>query len=535
LRRHLLYLTNSQLTARVWQGGRLLDEQCFSNDEAGWEALPRYLAQNKHVPILLLVDLIEEDFHRDTIPHIVGQARSRMVERRLQQLYRDTPFRHAARQGREKEGRKDDRMLFAALTNVSLLNCWIDIILKEKVPLEGIYSVALFSSALFAKLQLGSAPTLLITHQSGGLRQSYFVDGYLRFSRLTQLPSQSPAEVAEVAKLEMSKTRQFLANTRLLQRGQLIEIVVLDNPDALDALQTCNLDLNSVSYRFLDFNEAKRLLALRMEEDIAVCDLLFLTLLARKPPTGHFALFEQTRSYMLWQVRIALYVLSSAAVAASVLMTGVNIVDALEARAQVREYEHSTQEHQARYEKVLKSMPATMAKPHDMKTAVDLEQMIAQNSPSPTALLFAISHALDTLPQLHLTELNWEVSEKESLVTTPENTQVPATTATTSATAAVMGAPPPPVALIGVPKKPLQIIIIKGQVQQLKDGFRTALEDVNQFSAEMMKDKRLQVTITHPPLDVRPSVVLNGQAGNPDAIVNADFEIRLVLNPDHGR
>jgi len=521
LRRQLLYLTNTGLTACMWQGGRLSSKQIFNNDELGWNGLSQFLTENPQVPALLLIDLIEEDFQRDTIPHVYGKARTTLIERRLEQLYRDTPFRNGVRQGREKGGRKDDHMLFSALTNAPLLRPWIDAIQKVKVPLAGIFSVALLSSLLFEKLRLGTGPVLLITHQTGGLRQSFFIDGYLKFSRLTQLSGQSPEEIAEIANAETTKTRQFLANTRLLQRGDTIDIVVVDNREALQQLQALNSDSAAANFRFFEIEEAARKLRLKIPEQVTVCDKLFLALLATRPPESHYTLFEQSRLYALWRTRIILYLLSAAVIIWAAFISGANFVDALDAAKRTRFLEQETALNQAHYRSIIASMPSTVAKPHDMKSAVDLNQAILQNSPTPHALLTEISYALNTLPSLKLNEIKWESTDKD-----PAGAQAVA--------APVPGANPvdqPSLAEIGVPTTPFQIVTLKGEVLPFKEDYRSALENVDQLSKELMKDKHVQVTVTHPPLDVRPTVALTGQAGATGETPLAEFEIRVIWSP----
>ena len=56
------------------------------------------------------------------------------------------------------------------------------------VPLAGIHSAAAFSGQLLAALQLEFPHTLLVTFTPGsGIRQTYFRDKEVRFSRLTPL------------------------------------------------------------------------------------------------------------------------------------------------------------------------------------------------------------------------------------------------------------------------------------------------------------------------------------------------------------
>ena len=248
MRKQLFYLTNQQLTAFAWQGGALVRGPGFGNDEAGRTEFGAYLAQAPSVPSYLLVDVVEEDFQRDTAPHVTGRARVALLDRKLAQLYRETPFRHASLQGRDKEGRKDDRYLLNALTNAELPKSWLAVMQRHAVPLAGMYSLSLLSQVMCDKLKLGSGPVLLVSHQSSGLRQSFFDAGLLRFSRLTPLFDHAPARLAEAFRIETAKTRQFMASTRLLARGAKVTVVALASAENLQALQPDMVDSAEVRY-----------------------------------------------------------------------------------------------------------------------------------------------------------------------------------------------------------------------------------------------------------------------------------------------
>lgn len=516
MRKQLFYLTNTELTARQWQAGKLSDGQTFQNDEAGWQALAVYLEARKHVPIFILLDLIEEDFHRDTMPHVFGTTRRNLIERRLQQLYRDTPFRHASHQGREKTGRKDDVMLFNALTNAPLLKPWIDTILSRQVPVAGMFSTALLSTALYKKIQLGKEPVLFITHQSAGLRQSFFYNGYLRFSRLTKLPDPDADSVAEVARVEIGKTRLFLANTRQLQRGESLTVVVLANSGTLQSMQAMNLGSDGNSYRFVQQDEAQRILGIKQRSSQPVLDALLLTMLARTTPASHYALLEQSHAYALWKSRIILYVLSGATVAGCVFWSGANVLEAIDEHGQYTQLIKETARDEQRYQRIVESMPKTDVNPHDMKSAVDLHELIAQHNSTPKTMLMIISQALDRIPQLNLDELSWEVSDQTGATNPAEP---PAANGAVSAT------------LIGVPAKPAEIVMLKGEVLPFENDYRTALERVSQFSNDLMKNKHIQVSALKLPLDIRSSATLNGEAGNPDNTTPARFELKITWSP----
>ena len=517
--KHLLYLNNNLLTASLWDKGIQSPVQTFNNYASGWLQFSEYLKAHRDVPAFLLTDLVEEDFQNENIPHVFGLARQNLIQRRLTTLYRDTPYREASHQGREKEGRRDDKMLFSALTNAQLLTPWLDALLKEKIDVAGIYSVALLSPLLFKKLDFGTESTLLVTHQSSGLRQSYFHDGYLRFSRLAPETAWSAQAIAEFAESEIVKIRQFLASTRLMARGAAINIVVVASTEIIEHLRPLSPDVEGMRYHFIDLDEAQQVFGLRKLPELTLCDSLFLSLLASKRIPAHYTTFEQARLHGLSQARTILKVLSALIIAAAVIWVLGNVLDAFHMSNLTKRARQETQLTLAKYMETTTSMPVTVANPHDMKAAVDVARMIRQNGPTLNPMLTLISKALDTLPQIKIHEMNWQVSE------------------TDGAASDVAAAPPPlapgelaPLAssLIGIPTKPFEILTLEGEVVPFNNDYRTALESVRQLTLELQKNSHVRVEVTKPPLDVRPSVKLEGQAGNDTDLVKPRFSLKLV-------
>ena len=103
--------------ARLFRGSRrtLGPAADFTADEAGYAALRGYLERADPSPIHLLVDLVEEDFQRETAPHVHGPARRSVLATRSARLFPGTPYVSARREGRMPEGRRDDRVLLSAI------------------------------------------------------------------------------------------------------------------------------------------------------------------------------------------------------------------------------------------------------------------------------------------------------------------------------------------------------------------------------------------------------------------------------------
>ena len=526
--RQLLYLTNDQLTVYQWAGGSCSTGRIFPNDETGWEAFSRHLAESQNIPTYLLADLIEEDFQRDSLPHVLGRSRQALVQRRLGQLYRDTPYRQVVQQGREGYGRKDDLMLFSALTNAELLKPWLHAILKQKTPLTGIYSPALLSAALIKKLGLASDNLLLVTHQSSGLRQSFFQGSALKFSRLTPLADHNPDTVADATARETANTQQFLASAHLLPRGETLDAVILAaHGEGVQRLQSACHDTPAMAHRFVDLADAAAKLGLKNPGSITQCDPLFLYLLGHANPANHYAQSDQTRCFRLWQVRFALYTLSAGVFVGALLAAGSNSLEALQHHRQSQKMDVETRLAQSQYQAVVSSLPHIAASPQNMKAAVNIEQMISRNAPAPAQMLGMVSRALDTLPQIRVDQLHWQVSAEAESADLQQAASAPEPLLAAGGKEAA-----PSAMLIGIPQKPKQSLLIEGEVIPFGHDYRSALESVRLFAAELGKNKQLKVEITRSPLDIAPSAMLTGKAGDDDAVSKARFNLKLKLRPE---
>src|SRR3569832_532113 len=98
--RHFLYLTNSRLVSLVTRRGSIVARREFAVSGAGAAQFERHLATLAQVPTHLFTDLAEEDFRLDTVPHVGRGDQQAVLQRKLTQIFRNTPFRYAHMQGR---------------------------------------------------------------------------------------------------------------------------------------------------------------------------------------------------------------------------------------------------------------------------------------------------------------------------------------------------------------------------------------------------------------------------------------------------
>ncbi|WP_028102469.1 hypothetical protein [Pseudoduganella violaceinigra] len=493
-RKILLHLTAERLYCRLWERGRLAAGPCFELAAGGPAHFAAWLQERQDTPALMLADLVEEDFQRLLLPHVAGRAGMAMRERRLAQSYRDTPFRSSHIQGREDQGRRDDIVLFSALTNPDILRPWLDTLENQRVPLAALYSPALLSAALLPEDALEEPHLLLVTQHDTGIRQTYFQRGKVRFSRL--------AQSAAGAEQEAERTRQFLAGAHMLQRDAMLRVLAL-LPLARIAAPPAASIAPLLDWRVIPLEEAaarQRLAAADKPDD------LFLGLAARTSPPGHYPLGARQRYYSLWRTRQALYASSAVMAACCLIWTAANLVGSMLANGHLKELRKETERLGGAYRNSMSSMPPAVDKTANMKAAVQIAQMVARQGPWPQAAMTMLSEVLERSPQIRLTQLDWRANA-------PGIVPVAASSALPGAAASATLLAPLSSMLIGIPKAPSQQLRLQAEVLVEQDDYRSVLLSMNRFAQELARTPGMQVEIEQLPFDVRPNVKLSGKAG----------------------
>lgn len=512
----ILYLSDNRLSAWLWRGGKLSHVSDFALDPNGYTSFEDYLIQLPGAPIHILVDVIEEDFRNETIPHILGKDRQALMERKLNQFFRGTTYRHASLHGREAAGRRDDKLLLTGLTNEELLKPWVERISQRKLPLAGIYSLPLLSQLLAKKLKLIAPHQLLITRQTSGLRQSYFQEGQIKFSRLTLLAGNDMISMQETVHRECLRTQQYLNSLRLLPRDQLLDIALCGARHLLQ-LPAESMSAPLLRYQTRSLEDIFKRLGLKIPAGELTSELLFLHLLGRFPLPQHYASQGQRWYNQLRLMRAGILGATAATIAASSYVSLMNFNQALDDHNQSDKIAHETQEVLRQFQTLKSTFPPTPAPAEDMKNAVELVEAAERQNVMPDPLLGLVSRALESAPALKLNQIKWLVSEKAG--DEPASTQ-PSPTGGNASIA------------LGIAinrEKPYQIAVLEGEITPFSD-YRSALESVNLFIETLKKTSSLQVTPLEMPINIESQASLQGSAERKGQD-KVTFSIKLILAP----
>src|SRR5689334_5476656 len=235
-RKLVLCISPSHLSAGLWSGRRLSAVHGFSSEQQDQQAFASFLRAARGVPVYIMADTVDEDYRFETLPHAFGKDRHDMLERKLKQLYRSTPFFGANLTQREDTKRRDDRYLFAAVTNPEMFDPWLRVLTASQLPIAGIFPLPLVSLGLIKQLELKELNLLLVSRHEAGIRQTFVKDSRFRISRLTPLRGSGAAGSLESCAEEVRNTRMYLDALNVTHVDEVLNVVILDQDGSLASL-----------------------------------------------------------------------------------------------------------------------------------------------------------------------------------------------------------------------------------------------------------------------------------------------------------
>jgi hypothetical protein len=473
--------------------------------------------------VYLVVDVVEEEYRQDTVPHVTGRDRRALIDRKLARLYRNTPYQYAAVQGREGEGRRDDRLLLTALTNPEQLDPIIRLLNENKIPLAGIYSLPILSKYMLKTIGAKSASALLVTLAgASGLRQTFLRDGEVKVSRLAKMPRYGSVSYGPHILSELDKFRRYLVGLRLASPESPVDVYIITGGNLLGELRHQARAQELVRYHLVNVADVGKRLGISGTLTTPYSDALFAHVLLAEEPRNQYAPKHQTRYFRLHRTRIGMMAASGLLLLGAAVWSGLNFIEALSLRQQSVDSRQKAEFYQARYEVAHKRLPPTAVPASDIKAAVDVVDTLGRYKATPLAMLRVVSGALADFPTLHIDKIDWLAS------TDPNAKAAGHAEAPTATTAPEPGVVP----VEGDAKSYLyyQIAEVEGHIAPFDGNFRQALALVDRFGESLRASgKVFKVEVVKQPLDVSSGSSLQGQADEQPDITKSSFSVRVVM------
>lgn len=528
-RRRLLYLSAQKATIYHWQNGELGSSYLFDVNDEGRINFERYLREAPNTLMYIMVDVFEEEFRRDTIPHVFGHDRAAIMERKKSRLFRDTPYMYTAVQGRETTGRRDDRVFLSAITNPAVVDQWTALLDKYKVPLAGIHSLPLFTENIIGDIPDASDHMLVVSMQSiSGLRQTFFQNREFRISRLVQLPRYGTVPYAPYVEEEIEKIRRYLSSLRLVSQDKPLDIYFLLAGGLLDEMETHYEDSSLTHYHFLDINDLAGKAGFSLNLNTPFSDQYFASQFLKKRQQNFYGSSTDLRYATLRRIRLSTLAVSIFLIVSAFVWGGINFMGGLTLKQSSLAAESKAHFYQTRYDIARGRLPKTPVEPDDLKVAVEIAAELDKHKATPLEMIQTISKGLDQFPSVRLNTLQWMASmdpemkiSKNGMATVSSNNvrRNP-----------VRGTGARYTQLNSTDKKYLyyQIALVDGHLEPFDGDFRKAIDTINAF-AETLKslDAVHEVKVVSLPLDVSPDANLQGNT----SVVKkeAKFTLRIVV------
>lgn len=406
---HVLLVDAEGATLFLWKGRQFIEVDKFLAEEDDFDRFHVYFEMHPSVPCVVIADLIEEDFRIETAVHVTGSDRSVLLTRRMNLLFRTSQYRIARVVGRETTGRKDDRVLFTALTKPDIIEPWISRLLKNRVSISAITSAAYVMES-FAQAQglRNQAHTLLVNYEaSSGLRQTYLQKGRVIFSRLTRTEAMDNERFAGFLLEQCDQTRKYLERIRQLPYDRTLDVHVFTAERFTD---TPSLDHEQLHFYHYAVDEMRLPAKLKLLEGIPGALAYAMAQALRKGGIPNvYAPFQIRRYSVLRRASNYLYGLSALTVLCVLIYLSPTLFSISELVNRETEMNIAARPLLDEYQRMRDNFPETPIQSGQMELVVSTYEAILGQRMDVEKSLRLVSEALTASPELVLTGVEWKL------------------------------------------------------------------------------------------------------------------------------
>jgi hypothetical protein len=500
--KRLFYFNANGVTAYLWERGGLRKEAAFRMNEEGVAEFSRYVAATAKSLFYVLADVVEEDFFQENIPYVRGGDRRALVARKLAQRYRDTSLAIALSLGSEiHSGRREERLLYTSFTNTQQFQPWLEALRSNDARVVGVFSVALAAASVGKRLGFKGARYAFVSLQQAGLRQSYFENGRIRFSRLGRVDFSDPRAIAQDCAAESVRIHQYLVNTRILPRdAPPLDVLVLAPSEHKALYDAACVDSARLQFHVHDLDRVGRSLGLKSAPTETLAEGLFLHVLADSSPREQYADDGLRRFYKLWRARVGLVTAGLATFGFCLVVSAARLLDAYQVNEQAATDRQQEARMSEQYARLQTTFPRTPTSTENLKAIVANYRTLLRQSASPGNLLVEISEAVTALPQIEIERIDWEIGTGAK---TPAGREAPKAAPAPSAPPGAAGA-----------EFQVQTAEISGKLilPQASD-YRAVTALVNQFAEALRRRPGTEVTRAQLPFDINAERTISGDIG----------------------
>lgn len=540
----IFYFSGYRMTVFDWDEKTLISTRDFLPDENGFEDFEYLLTQSITMPARLLVDMIEEDFRREAIPHVNPWDRRGLINRLIERHYRDEPYVHAKVLDRSKTGRKDDNVLLSALTNTALLAPWLDRLRKSNARLAGIWSLPLLTEKLLKPIVNEDKHSLIVSRQvRSALRNSYFRHGKMLLSRQAKFDKDMwDKEDFEgvIANLERGtiEIHNFLLNQKIMDSSDYLNVYCILNDSQMEEARELISNTPQVHYAFFSLERLFAHFKVQGCEDQGAAALFSYLCTRTNPIDDHYGMEDQKSTY--YQYLVDRFITQVTEIGSLVCITAAVIfaLNSLKLDQQQEILNLERNKLQADYSERYSAMASELESAPNVKAAVDLVNDFKRDTEqTPQSFLPSVGRVLiqNQFDNIRVDELGWKKfpsTELAQLIVTHKLSLTEESDPYLQET--LMQEYLEDMQTESVPKLQATVSLF-GRIDTEGYSYRSTISAMQSLVDELEKLPGVElVLLIQTAVDVRDTARFTGQVGNEESGASADtdkFEILIVLEP----
>jgi hypothetical protein len=521
--RRALLVGSDKLAVYHWGKNKVGSSYLFDASPEGFEYFGRYLNEVQADPVYVLLDTAAEEFRLDKIPHVFGGDRMAIIERMQDRIFRGTSYLYAEVQGRDEEGRRDDNIMLSAITNPEVIQPWLKILEEHKIPVASVISVPLLLQDAPDIIPDMSNNALVFSLQSvSGLRQSFFHDKSLKFSRMVKVPRYGTESYAPIITEELIKVRRYIDSSHLVDEDKPTDIYFLANKELLDELGKTHINSSMVRYHMLDVDALGKSCGFIDELKTPFSDKYFIYQLLKHKSKNHYAVSKETRYFKMRQINKSLRVASLLLVLSGIIWGGLNVLEGFTYKQQHISDAKKADFYNVRYEVAQERISALAVDPADLKVVVETNDILKTYKADPFDMFRLISKGMDSFSGVQISQIQWAAN-------TNPNHKLGKGTLGRIIDGGIQG-------VLGFSNISdtetgyiyYQIALFNGYLDDFDGDYRVALDTIDKFAESLrQQDSVHDVSVVTLPLDISSDARLEGSAK--EASSKSNFSVRVVL------
>jgi len=405
--KRVFLINNDHITLYRWDANRIIDAFEYPISASGKSELVSNIQKEPDVLSYIVIDVIEEEYLQETIPHVNGRDRKALLARKIKPLFRNALLKQSILQERESEGRRDDHILFSGIANTQTVSWLNDCLQSNKTPLLGIYSAPLLGAQVLKAIKVETKNNLLLSPHSGNrMRQSFYRHKHLKISRVSQANIFTEKNDHTFLEDEINTNIRYLQRIRLLKNAEDLDTYIISDQKGNSPAEPPKNTMGT-RIHYLNINTIAQELGLSNRLKTHQFNILVAHIVCQSGKVSSYASSFDQRYYTMYLCNRGLIASAVAVFSLVIFISIYSFLSGSEYLTQRQIAEQQLEYLQVQHKNLRAALPVFPLQANDAGSLKKFYEKLEIHKPDPVSIYQNISKHLQNNPRIHLDSLKW--------------------------------------------------------------------------------------------------------------------------------